>query len=78
VRETTILADWHLLEEHDLRLQIFKVVVAQLKANGMAMKQGTIIDATLIAATSSTENKDGERDPEMHLTKVGKQWYFGM
>ncbi len=51
---------------------------AHLKANGMAMKQGTIIDATLIAAPSSTKNKKGERDPEMHQTKKGNQWYFGM
>jgi len=54
------------------------LVTAQLKANGMAMKQGTIIDATLIAAPSSTKNKAGERDPEMHQTKKGNQWYFGM
>jgi IS5 family transposase len=54
------------------------VVKAHLKDNGMAMKQGTIIDATLIAAPSSTKNKAGERDPEMHQTKKGNQWYFGM
>ncbi len=51
---------------------------AHLKANGMAIKQGTIIDATLIAAPSSTKNKKGERDSEMHQTKKGNQWYFGM
>jgi IS5 family transposase len=49
-----------------------------LKANGMAMKQGTIIDATLIVAPSSTKNKTNERDPEMHQTNKGNQWYFGM
>ena len=76
--ETTILAFRHLLEKHDLGDQIFKAVKAHLKANGMAMKQGTIIDATLIAAPSSTKNKAGERDPEMHQTKKGNQWYFGM
>jgi IS5 family transposase len=54
------------------------VVKAHLKANGMAMKQGTIIDATLIAAPSSTKNEKKERDPEMHQTKKGNQWYFGM
>jgi IS5 family transposase len=76
--ETTILAFRHLLERHDLGKQIFETVKAHLKANGMAMKQGTIIDATLIAAPSSTKNKKGERDPEMHQTKKGNQWYFGM
>ena len=76
--ETTILAFRHLLEKHNLGEQIFQVVKAHLKANGMAMKQGTIIDATLIAAPSSTKNKAGERDPEMHQTKKGHQWYFGM
>ncbi len=73
--ETTILAFRHLLEKHDLGDQIFEAVKAHLKANGMAMKQGTIIDATLIAAPSSTKNKKGERDPEMHQTKKGNQWY---
>jgi len=76
--ETTILSFRHLLEKHNLGEQIFKTVKAHLKANGMAMKQGTIIDATLIAAPSSTKNKAGERDPEMHQTKKGNQWYFGM
>jgi IS5 family transposase len=76
--ETTILAFRHLLEKHDLGKQIFEVVKAHLKANGMAMKQGTIIDATLIAAPSSTKNEKKERDPEMHQTKKGNQWYFGM
>jgi IS5 family transposase len=76
--ETTILAFRHLLEKHDLGDQIFVAVKAHLKANGMAMKQGTIIDATLIAAPSSTKNEKGERDPEMHQTKKGNQWYFGM
>ncbi len=76
--ETTILTFRHLLEKHDLGQQIFQVVKGHLKANGMAMKQGTIIDATLIAAPSSTKNKTNERDPEMHQTKKGNQWYFGM
>jgi IS5 family transposase len=76
--ETTILAFRHLLEKHDLGEQIFEAVKAHLKANGMAMKQGTIIDATLIAAPSSTKNKKKERDPDMHQTKKGNQWYFGM
>jgi IS5 family transposase len=76
--ETTILAFRHLLEKHDLGEQIFETVKAHLKKRGMAMKQGTIIDATLIAAPSSTKNKGGERDPEMHQIKKGNQWYFGM
>jgi len=76
--ETTILSFRHLLEKHELGQQIFEVVKAYLKANGMAMKQGTIIDATLIAAPSSTKNQKRERDPEMHQTKKGNQWYFGM
>ena len=76
--ETTILAFRHLLEKHNLGDQIFEAVKAHLKANGMAMKRGTIIDATLIAAPSSTKNEKKERDPEMHQTKKGNQWYFGM
>jgi len=76
--ETTILAFLHLLEKHNLGEQIFETVKAHLKDRGMAMKQGTIIDATLIAAPSSTKNKSGERDPEMHQTKKGNQWYYGM
>jgi IS5 family transposase len=76
--ETTILSFRHLLEKHDLGTQVFETVNAHLKEQGMAMKQGTIIDATLIAAPSSTKNKKGEMDPEMHQTRKGKQWYFGM
>ena len=76
--ETTILAFRHLLEQNDLGEQIFKAVNAHLKANGMAMKQGTIVDATIIAAPSSTKNEKRERDPEIHQTKKGNQWYFGM
>ena len=76
--ETTILTFRHLLEENELGEQIFQTVKAHLKKCGVAMKQGTIIDATLIAAPSSTKNKEGKRDPEMHQTKKGNQWYFGM
>jgi IS5 family transposase len=76
--ETTILSFRHLLEKHHLGGQIFETVKAHLKERGMAMKHGTIIDATLIAAPSSTKNKDGQRDPEMHQTCKGKQWHFGM
>ena len=73
--ETTILAFRHLLEQNNLGEEIFEAVKAHLKANGMAMKQGTIVDATIIAAPCSTKNKAGERDPEMHKTKKGNQWY---
>jgi IS5 family transposase len=76
--ETTILAFRHLLEQNDLGKQICKAVKEHLKANGMAMKQGTIIDATVIAAPSSTKNEKCERDPEMDQTKKGNQWYHGM
>ena len=76
--ETTILSFRHLLEKHDLGQKIFETVKSHLKQRGMAMKQGTIIDATLISASSSTKNKTGERDPEMHQTNRGNQWYFGL
>jgi IS5 family transposase len=76
--ETTILAFRHLLEQNDLGEQIFEAVKAHLKAKGMAMKQGTIVDATIISAPSSTKNDKRERDPEMHQTCKGKQWHFGM
>jgi IS5 family transposase len=71
--ETTILAFRHLLEKHGLGEQIFEAVKALLAARGVTMRQGTIVDATLIAAPSSTKNKDGKRDPEMHQTKKGNQ-----
>jgi transposase, IS5 family len=76
--ETTILTFRHLLEKHALGEQIFETVKKHLSARGMTMRQGTIVDATLIAAPSSTKNKEGKRDPEMHQTKKGNQWYFGM
>ena len=76
--ESTILAFRHLLEKNDLGLQIFEAVKSHLKTNGMAMKKGTIIDATIIAAPSSTKNEKRERDPEMHQACKGKEWHFGM
>jgi IS5 family transposase len=76
--ETTILTFRHLLEKPELGDQLFETVKAYLKDRGMEMRQGTIIDATLIAAPSSTKNNARERDPEMHQTKKGNQWYFGM
>jgi IS5 family transposase len=76
--ETTILSFRHLLEKINLGKEILDFVKAHLKQRGMAMKQGTIIDATLISAPSCTKNKTGERDPVMHQTMKGNQWYFGM
>ena len=76
--ETTILSFRHLLERHSLGERIFETVKDHLSQRGMTMRQGTIVDATLIAAPSSTKNKKGERDPEMHQTKKGNQWYFGL
>jgi IS5 family transposase len=76
--ESTILRFRHLLEANDLALQIMATVNAMLAARGLLLKAGTAVDATLIAAPSSTKNKDGARDPEMHQTKKGNQWHFGM
>jgi len=76
--ESTILRFRHLLEEHDLSQQIMAAINATLAKKGLMLKTGTVVDATLIAAPSSTKNKDGERDPEMHQTKQGNQWHFGM
>jgi IS5 family transposase len=76
--ETTILRFRHLLEKHDLATDMLRVVNDILLAKGLMMKKGTVVDATLIAAPSSTKNADGERDPEMKQAKKGNQWYFGM
>ena len=76
--ESTILRFRHLLEEHGLSLQIMAAINATLANKGLMLKAGTVVDATLIAAPSSTKNKDGERDPEMHQAKKGNQWHFGM
>ena len=75
---TTLLKFRHLLEAHDLTRQIFAEVGALLSERKLLMKEGTIVDATIIAAPSSTKNARKERDPEMHQTKKGNQWYFGM
>ncbi len=74
----SILRFRHLLEEHQLSIQILATVNSTLAAKGLLLKSGTAIDATLIAAPSSTKNNSGERDPEMHQTKKGNQWHFGM
>lgn len=71
--ESTILRFRHLLEAHELSLQILATVNAMLTVKGLLLKQGTVVDATLIAAPSSTKNSTGERDPEMHQTKKGNQ-----
>ena len=76
--ETTILNFRHLLEANDLADDILKAVNAHLARKGLLLKTGTVGDATIIAAPSSTKNRDGERDPEMHQTKKGNQWHFGM
>ena len=75
---TTLLHFRHLLEEHGLCEGMFNRLNELLEQKGIMMRGGTIVDATLIAAPSSTKNKDNERDPEMHQTKKGNQWYFGM
>ncbi len=76
--ESTILRFRHLLEKHKLAEQILAVVNDLLQGKGLLLKAGTVVDATLIAAPSSTKNQAGERDPEMHQTKKGHQWHFGM
>src|ERR1700748_3418049 len=76
--ETTVCRFRHLLEAHDLGRQLFDEVQRHLAAKGMKVTTGTIVDATIITAPSSTKNADKARDPEMHQTKKGNQWYFGM
>ena len=76
--ETTICKFRHLLEAHNLGDALFALIAEYLEENGLKVSTGTIVDATIINAPSSTKNKDGERDPEMHQTKKGNQWYFGM
>ncbi|MEC5216966.1 IS5 family transposase [Actimicrobium sp. GrIS 1.19] len=76
--ESTILRFRHLLEKHALSAQLLATINATLAKRGLLLKTGTVVDATLIAAPSSTKNSKGERDPEMHQAKKGNQWYFGM
>jgi len=75
---TTLLKFRHLIERHDLARRIFEEVGALLGEKQLLMREGTLIDATIIAAPSSTKNRRRERDPDMHQTKKGNQWYFGM
>ena len=75
---TTLLKFRRLLEQHKLTERIFTAINVHLILKGQMLREGTIVDATIIAAPSSTKNQDGERDPEMHQTKKGNQWHFGM
>jgi transposase, IS5 family len=75
---TTLLKFRHLLERHELTRRIFEGVGALLCERKLLMREGTIVDATIIAAPTSTKNSRKERDPEMHQTKKGNEWYFGM
>ncbi len=76
--ETTILRFRHLLERHHLAGPMLAAINELLRGKGLMLRAGTVVDATLISAPSSTKNADGERDPEMHQTKKGNQWHFGM
>jgi len=76
--ETTICRFRHLLETHDLGRRLFEEVHRHLEANGLKVSTGTIVDATIIHAPSSTKNADQARDPEMRQTRKGNQWFFGM
>ena len=76
--ETTVCKFRHLLEKHGLAEQLFKAVNQHLHDHGMTLSQGTIVDATILGAASSTKNRAKARDPDMHQTRKGNQWYFGM
>jgi IS5 family transposase len=75
---TTLLKFRRLLEKHQLTERIFTAINESLAIHGLLLREGTVVDATIIAAPSSTKNQKGERDPEMHQTKKGNQWHFGM
>jgi IS5 family transposase len=75
---TTVMNFRHWLEQHDLTKVLFDEIGATLEERGLLMRQGTIVDATIIAAPPSTKNKEKARDPEMHQTRKGNQWHFGM
>jgi IS5 family transposase len=76
--ESTVLHFRHLLEQHGLAEALFARVRAQLEARGLLLKTGTVVDATILAASGSTKNTSGRRDPEMGSTRKGNQWQFGM
>jgi len=75
---TTLLKFRRLLEAHKLTEHIFAAINVHLANKGLLLREGTVVDATIIAAPFSTKNQTGARDPEMHQTRKGKQWYFGM
>jgi IS5 family transposase len=75
---TTLLKFRHLLEENELTKAIFEEIGVHLRQKKLLMKEGSIVDATIIAAPSSTKNAEGKRDPQMHQTRKGNQWHFGM
>ena len=76
--ETTILNFRHLLDKHELGEGLFEEINRHLESQGLRLQEGTIVDASIIAAPSSTKNRGKERDPEMHQTKKGNEWHFGM
>ena len=76
--ETTACKFRHLLEQHEIGRRLFEQVHEHLERRGIKISRGTIVDATLISAPSSTKNAAKQRDPDMHQTKKGNQWYFGM
>jgi IS5 family transposase len=76
--ETTVCKFRHLMEQHNLGDQLFHLVNQFLQENGLKVSRGTIVDASIIHAPGSTKNKQKQRDPEMHQTRKGNQWYFGM
>ena len=76
--ETTILHFRHLLEKHQLGQGVFEEIKAHLESKGLRLREGTIVDASIIEAPSSTKNRAGARDPEMHQVKKGNEWHFGM
>ena len=76
--ETTILNFRHLLEDHELGEGLFEEVNRHLESQGLRLREGTIVDASIIEAPSSTKNRAGERDHEMRQTKKGNEWHFGM
>ncbi|MBA3915766.1 MAG: IS5 family transposase [Acidobacteriales bacterium] len=76
--ETTMLNFRHLLERHGLAAQMLTAVNADLSKRGLLLRQGTMVDATIIHAPSSTKNSSGTRDPDMHQTRKGNQWFFGL
>lgn len=75
---TTLLRFRRLLETHGLTERVFSAINTHLAERGLLLREGTVVDATIIAAPSSTKNQKGERDPQMHQTKKGNQWHFGM